>query len=149
MSIRTTKLVVPCFVLWAFGATAAPEDQAITVVTWGGPYERSQTKAYFEPFTALTGIQVNIDKYSGGLTELRRQVTEDDVTWNVVDMTMADNRAACKQGLLEPIDHSILEPALDGTPASEDFINGSLTRCGVPQIVYAMVMATTARRFRA
>ena len=56
-------------------------------------------------------------------------------------MTMADNRAACNQGLLEPIDHSMLLPALDGTPADQDFVDGALTECGVSQIVYAMVVA--------
>ena len=46
-----------------------------------------------------------------------------------------------RQGLLEPIDHSMLLPALDGTPADEDFVEGALTDCGVSQIVYAMVLA--------
>ena len=133
--------IISYIALCALGASAAPADEAITIVTWGGPYERSQTKAYFEPFTAQTGIGINIEKYSGGIAELRKQVQEGDVSWDLVDMTMADNRAACKQGLLEPIDHSILAPALDGTPAREDFIDGALTRCGVTQIVYAMVMA--------
>ena len=54
---------------------------------------------------------------------------------------MADNRAACRQGLLEPIDHSLLHPAPDGTPAAGDFVDGALTECGVAQIVYAMVAA--------
>ena len=35
----------------------------------------------------------------------------------------------------------MLLPALDGTPADEDFVDGALTECGVSQIVYAMVMA--------
>lgn len=127
--------------LWGLAIPAAAADHAITIVSWGGPYERSQTKAYFEPFTAQTGIQINIEEYGGGLAELRKQVNEDNVTWDLVDMTMTDNRAACKQGLLEPIDHSMLAPAPDGTPAKEDFIDGALTRCGVTQIVYATVLA--------
>ena len=124
-------------------AAAASTDpyRAITVVSWGGPYERSQRKAYFEPFTKATGIRIDIERYDGGLEELRRQVNGGDVGWDLVDMTMADNRAACRQGLLEPLDHSRLHPAPDGTPASGDFIDGALTECGVAQIVYAMVAA--------
>lgn len=125
----------------AAAASAAEEDRAITVVSWGGPYEHSQVKAYFEPFTERTGIRIDIERYDGGLEELRRQVRGGDVTWDVVDMTMADNRAACRQGLLEPIEHSQLLPAPDGAPADEDFIDGALTECGVAQIVYAMVVA--------
>ena len=125
----------------ATDAAAADPYRAITVVSWGGPYERSQVKAYFEPFTKVTGIRVEVERYDGGLDELRRQVEGGEVAWDLMDMTMADNRAACRQGLLEPIDHSRLHPAPDGTPAARDFIDGALTECGVAQIVYAMVAA--------
>ena len=114
-------------------------DRTITVATWGGPYEYSQLKAYFEPFTSETGIQIKIERYNGGLSELQRQVAGGEIAWDLMDMTMADNRAACKQGLLERIDHAFLSPAPDGTPADEDFVDGALTDCGVSQIVYAMV----------
>ena len=131
--------------LWLVGpgAHAASEasDRTITVATWGGPYEHSQVRAYFEPFTKKTGIRIRTERYEGGLAELRRQVGSGEITWDLVDMTMADNRAACNQGLLESIDHSMLLPALDGTPADEDFVEGALTECGVSQIVYAMVAA--------
>ena len=131
--------------LWFFGigahAAAETPDRTLTVATWGGPYEHSQEQAYFEPFTKKTGIRVETERYGGGLEELRRQVGSGEITWDLLDMTMADNRAACIQGLLEPIDHSMLLPALDGTPADEDFVDGALTECGVSQIVYAMVVA--------
>ena len=115
--------------------------RAITVATWGGPYQYSQEKAYFEPFTKEFGIDINIERYDGGLVELRRQVGNGETKWDLIDMTMADNRAACRQGLLERIDHAILLPAPDGTPAEQDFIDGALTECAVSPIVYAMVVA--------
>ena len=104
-------------------------------------------KAYFEPFTAKTGIRIDVERYNGGLVELRRQAAEGAVVWDLMDMTMADNRAACKQGLLEPIDHTLLLPAADGTPGRRDFIDGALTECGVAQIVYATVMAYNRNAF--
>ena len=124
-------------------ATASRSARAITIASWGGPYERSQVKAYFEPFTRKTGIRIDIERYDGGLAELKGQMTEagGETAWDLVDMTLADNRAACRQGLLEPIDHSRLLPAPDGTPPAEDFIDGALTECGVAQIVHAMVVA--------
>ena len=113
----------------------------------GGTYGESQVHAFFQPFTLRTGQTIKVERYTCGLDELRRQVDDGRVTWDVVDMTLADNRAACEQGLLEPIDHSILLPAPDGTPASEDFIEGSFTTCGVAQIVHAMVLAYDIRTF--
>lgn len=139
--MRAIVLIISLATLCALGAGTTRADDSITIVSWGGPYERSQRKSYFEPFTARTGIEIKVEQYSGGITELRSQVNAGEVTWDLIDMTMAHNRAACEQGLLEPLDHSILEPGLDGTPASADFIDGALTRCGVTQIVYAMVMA--------
>ena len=136
-------LCIALLVPFAVHADAASRtaDRTITVATWGGPYEHSQEKAYFEPFTKETGIRIRTERYDGGLAELRRQVDGGEIDWDLVDMTMADNRAACNQGLLEPVDHSMLLPALDGTPAEEDFVDGALTECGVSQIVYAMVVA--------
>ncbi len=140
---RLAALLIAALCLAGAGSQAASEEQerVITVATWGGSYERSQVMAYFEPFTQATGIRIRIERYDGGLAELRRQLDAGDIAWDVVDMTMADNRAACRLGLLEPIDHSMLQPGLDGVPAHRDFVDGALTECGVSQIVYAMVAA--------
>ena len=54
-------------------AAAQPRD-SITVVSWGGPYEHSQRKAYFEPFTDSTGVAIEVEQYNGGIEELREQV---------------------------------------------------------------------------
>ena len=140
---KDAGLGVALLCLAALGATAVSEasDRVITVATWGGPYEHSQEKAYFEPFTKKTGIRIETARYGGGLAELRRQVGGGESTWDLLDMTMAENRAACRLGLLEPIDHSMLLPALDGTPAGEDFVDGALTECGVSHVAYALVVA--------
>ena len=134
-------LMIACLAGTASQASSDDQERSITVATWGGSYERSQVKAYFEPFTEMTGITIRIERYNGGLAELRQQLDAGKVSWDVVDMTMADNRAACRLGLLEPIDHSALQPGLDGVPADDDFVDGALTECGVSQIVYAMVAA--------
>ena len=135
-------------VLWLAGAgTSAASDRTLTVATWGGAYEYSQKKAYFEPFASKTGIRIRTARYNGGLAELRRQRRSGAIAWDVIDMTKADNRAACKLGLLEPIDHSILLPAMDGTPADRDFVDGALTECGVSHIVYATVIAYNRNAF--
>lgn len=143
IACRCAALGIASLWLVAFFASADSEtsNRGITVATWGGAYEHSQVKAYFEPFTRETGVRIDIERYNGGLAELRRQRNGGDIAWDLVDMTMADNRAACKQGLLERIDHSLLASAPDGTSADEDFVDGALTECGVSQIVYAMVTA--------
>jgi len=122
---------------------------SLTVVSWGGSYEYSQTRAYFEPFTEKTGIRIDVEQYTGGIDELRRQVESGEVTWDVIDLVKSDSLRACELGLLEPIDHDMLPPAPDGTPAREDFYDGALTRCSVGEVIYATVLAFDARAFPA
>lgn len=122
---------------------------SLTVLTWGGAYERSQTKAYFEPFTALTGVEIRTEQYNGGIDELQQRVKSGDVPWDVIDLVKSDSLQACDRGLLEPIDHDALPPAPDGTPAREDFYAGALTRCSVAEVIYATVLAFDASAFPA
>lgn len=129
---------------WLSDGLAAP---SLTIVSWGGAYERSQREAYFEPFTAATGIEIEVKRYNGGVEELRKQVNSGNVTWDLVDLVMSDNLLACDEGLLEPIDHSKLAPSPEGIAASEDFFAGALSRCGVSQVIYSTVLAYDTRAF--
>ena len=121
--------------------------ETLTILSWGGAYEYSQTEAYFKPFTAKTGIDIRVESYDGGLDELRQQHVAGQVRWDLIDLVGADNLQACEQGLLQVIDHEQLPSALDNTPASEDFISGGLTSCGVSQIISATVLAYNENAF--
>ena len=122
-------------------ATATPaKADSITVVSWGGAYTQSQIKAYHRPWEKLTGNKVNSEDYSGGLAEIRAQVEAGNVTWDIIDVETRDAVRGCDEGLFEPIDPSILPPAPDGTPATEDFIEGTLIECAVASIVWSTVI---------
>jgi putative spermidine/putrescine transport system substrate-binding protein len=82
-----------------------------------------------------------METYNGGLDELREQVETANVVWDVVDFELSDLVRACREGLLEKIDHGTLPAGLDGSPAAEDFIPGAFTDCGVGQTVWATVVA--------
>ena len=118
-------------------AHAAP----LTIVSWGGAYEASQSEAYFKPYTAKTGTSIKTLAYSGGIQQLREQVESQSSNWDLIDLVIADNIEACESGLLEKIDHSLLPPSPTGVAAHEDFLPGVLTPCGVGQIVSATVLA--------
>ena len=121
------------------GVTAASAAGEVNVISWGGAYTKSQVKAYHEPFTKETGIKVNSIDYNGGLAEVKAQVEAGNVTWDVVDVELSDAVRGCDEGLLEKFDHSALPAAPDGTPATEDFIDGSLTDCAVASIVWSTI----------
>jgi putative spermidine/putrescine transport system substrate-binding protein len=124
------------------------DDGVLTVVTWGGSYEASQRAAYFRPFTEATGIPVEIIRYDGGLSALRAHLAENETPhWDVIDMLMADAQSACDAGLLEPFDAEILAPAPDGTPARDDFADGTIMDCAVAQLVFSTVIVYDDRAF--
>ncbi|WP_404385895.1 extracellular solute-binding protein [Caenispirillum salinarum] len=133
----------------AFGATTAANAETLNIVSWGGAYTMSQQKAYHEPWMEKTGDEIiNIDKSGNALSGLRAQTMAGNVTWDLVDMLPADALVACAEGMIEPIPHDeLLADAPDGTPPSEDFIEGSLTECFIPQIVYSNIVAFNTEMF--
>jgi putative spermidine/putrescine transport system substrate-binding protein len=123
-----------------FGLVSVAQAQdAITAVSWGGAYAKSQIKAYHEPFTQKTGIKVNSVDYNGGLAEIKAQVEAGNVSWDIVDVELSDAVKGCDEGLLERIDASTLPPAPDGTPAEKDFLPGTISDCAIATIVWSTI----------
>jgi putative spermidine/putrescine transport system substrate-binding protein len=113
--------------------TALAADE-LTIVSWGGAYQQSQRKAFFEPFMQ-EGNKVTEEEYNGEIAKIRAMVEANAVTWDVVDVDTQTALAACAEGILETIDWSKL-----GLDRSQ-FIGGDLQDCAVPNIVYATVIA--------
>ena len=128
--LATTALTV------AAGAVAAQE---MTIVSWGGAYSKSQLKAYHEPYSEKTGVTIiNDDSSAEAVAKLRAMNEAGNITWDVVDVVAADALRLCDEGLAMEIDpDTMLAPAPDGTPASEDFGDLLVGDCFIPQIVYS------------
>ncbi len=141
--LKKTALTIAVTALVATSAHAG----SITVVSWGGAYTKSQVEAYHKPWIAKTGNQIISEDYNGGLAEVKAQVEAGNVTWDVVDVELSDAVRGCDEGLLEPIDKSILPPAPDGTPAEQDFIEGALQDCAVANIVWSTIYAYDKSKF--
>ena len=123
------------------GLTAPALAAEVTVMSWGGAYTKSQVEAYHKPFTAETGIKVNSVDPDNPATPIKAQVEAGNVTVDVADVEFSDAVRLCDEGLLEEIDLSMLPAAPDGTPASEDFIDGAIQDCAVANIVWSTVFA--------
>jgi putative spermidine/putrescine transport system substrate-binding protein len=124
-------------------SAAAQDPVSLTVVSWGGAYTASQQRAYHSPFMELNPhvTIINDDGSANALAGLRAQAQAGNVTWDLVDMLPSDAQLACDEGIILQIDHDeMLAAAPDGTPASQDFLPGSLGECFIPQIVYSTVL---------
>jgi len=138
MKLKTVLLATAAATMFAGAASAAG---SITAVSWGGAYTKSQVEAYHKPWTAKTGNTVVSEDYSGGLAEVKAQVDAGNVTWDIIDVELADAVRGCDEGLFEEIDASALPAGSDGTPATEDFIPGAITDCAVANIVWSTIFA--------
>ena len=124
---------------------AAAADVPINVVTWGGDFTAAQKVAFADPFTAETGVRVNlIDADSVGAV-IKAQVAAGNVTTDVASLGQADAERLCDEGLAEPIDPALIVAGADGTAAADDFLPGGLSDCFVATDVYSTVIGYDAR----
>src|SRR6056297_1722062 len=125
------------------GAGAGGAQEPLTVVSWGGAYERAQRAAVFAPFTRATGIPVRVARYDGDRATLKRRAATEG--WDVIDMLEPAAISACEAGLLRRLDYgAILD---DPRAARADFAPARLRPCSLPQNVFATVMAYDDRAF--
>ena len=88
------------------GGAALAKEMVFT--SWGGTTQEAQKKAWVEPFEKQSGVTVKLD----GPTDygkLKAMVDSGNVDWDVVDVEGDFAVAAAKQGLLEPLDFSVID----------------------------------------
>jgi spermidine/putrescine-binding protein len=125
-------------------AVQCPEgNYELVIVSWGGAYEASQEKAYYQPYMkACPNVSIVQESASNeAVAKLRAQAEAGNVTWDVVDTLISDAIRLCDEGLVLEIDHDEwLAPAPDGTPASEDMADSMQSDCFIPNIVYSTLL---------
>ncbi|MFK7996528.1 MAG: ABC transporter substrate-binding protein [Granulosicoccus sp.] len=87
---------------------AIAQEKTVTIASWGGSYQEAQSKALFEPAAAKTGIVVKQETY-GGMSDVRLQVSSGAVSLDIVASGSGSAARAGAEGLLEPLDYSIID----------------------------------------
>lgn len=90
------------------GSAAMAQDKTVTIASWGGTYQEAQSKALFEPAAAATGIMVKQETY-GGMSDVRLQVSSGSVSLDIVASGSGSAARAGAEGLLEPLDYSVID----------------------------------------
>lgn len=127
----------------AFSASA----QELTVMSWGGAYGAAQTEAHVKPWSAASGFPAKMVDSDNPATPIKAMVEAGNVTIDVASLEYADAIRLCDEGLLEPISIDDLPAGADGTPASEDFLPGAVTECGVSTDIWSTVYAYDDTKF--
>lgn len=139
MKLRKSLMATTALTVAAGMAVAQDMPMEMTIVSWGGAYTKSQQNAYHTPYSEMTGVTIiNDDSSAEAVAKLRAMNEAGNITWDVVDVVAADALRLCDEGLAMEIDFdTMLAPAPDGTPATEDFGDLLVSDCYIPQIVYS------------
>ncbi|RKF12934.1 extracellular solute-binding protein [Roseovarius spongiae] len=132
--MTTTALTV------AAGMAHAEMADSLTLVSWGGAYQASQTKAYADPYKEMhPEVEIVWDESSNeAVAKLRAMNEAGNITWDVVDVVASDAIRLCDEGLAMEIDpDEMLAEGDDGSSAEDDFGDLLVSDCFIPQIVYS------------
>ncbi|RBP79117.1 ABC transporter substrate-binding protein [Marinomonas rhizomae] len=83
-------------------------QESINFVSWGGSTQDAQTEAWALPFTGKTGIKV-IQDGPTDYGKLKAMVESGNVQWDIVDVEADFAYRAAAEGLLEPLDFSVID----------------------------------------
>jgi putative spermidine/putrescine transport system substrate-binding protein len=124
----------------AFSTVEVPKASAadqLTIVSWGGAYQESQRKAYYEPYMKEKGIKIVEEEYDGELGKLQAMKDAGNVTWDVIDVDSAHALRGCDEGLLEQLDYSKIGD-------KSKFLPNTALDCAVGTIAYSTIFAYNA-----
>src|SRR6185295_4931885 len=103
ISRRNTLALAAGAVVAPFVHPAGAQGRTLYVNSYGGVWETSWRKAFFDPFTAQSGIQI---KTVPGVSfaKLKAQVQSRNYDWDVVNIGDVEYAQAALEGLLEKVD---------------------------------------------
>ncbi|SLN66411.1 Putrescine-binding periplasmic protein precursor [Roseovarius litorisediminis] len=131
---RTLGLTLAASLL---GTAVYAQEKTVTIASWGGSYQEAQSKALFDPAAANTGIIVKQETY-GGMSDVRLQVSSGAVSLDIVASGSGSAARAGAEGLLEPLDYSIIDVSTFYPTLKSEFCVGG----DVFSTVYAWNTAT-------
>ena len=119
---------------------ALAADAEVVYATWGGSWADAMRKAWFEPFTAQTGIKVRtIDGPDYG--KIRAMVRANNTEWDVAEVNPDFQWIGPKEGLVEKLDFSIIP--------TDQLVKGPnlLTDYSLPEAFWSRVIAYNTNKF--
>jgi len=137
IGISTAALAAVGAILFA-GAAPAADPAEVVIASYGGSFQDAQDKAFFQPFAKATGAKV-IATTGSGYAKAKAMEQSGNITWDVVSAESTSYVNEVKDGLLQPIDYSVVKA--DGIPA--EFRD----KYGVAYIKFGMNLAWSKDKF--
>jgi putative spermidine/putrescine transport system substrate-binding protein len=90
-----------------FVHTSMAKGKTLRICSYGGSYQESQRKAFFEPFADKFGVKI-IEASGGDIAKVKAQVENRAYEWDVVDLETRHVARGEIENLLEPIDTNVV-----------------------------------------
>jgi len=108
-TVRVPTLAEPMTLEEIEAALEPLRGRELVVVSWGGAWQRTQTKAQLDPFAEKFGIKV-IQESPTDLAKIMAMVDAGNTTWDVVDVETRQPEMLGPRGYLEELDYTIIDP---------------------------------------
>lgn len=119
------------------GARAQGRSRVV-FASWGGSWEAAMRRAWFEPFTQRTGIDV-VTASGNTYGRIEAMVQARRTEWDVVEVNPDFQIIGAERNLLEPIDFNLVDRSIIMQG------RGMITEFSVPQVLFSRVMFHASR----
>ncbi|WP_181166035.1 MULTISPECIES: ABC transporter substrate-binding protein [unclassified Mesorhizobium] len=136
-TLKTLRTVAAAFAL-AISSISVVHAQDVVIVSSGGEWQEAQDKALWAPAAKALGITYAQDT-SQSWAEARAQVESGSVTWDIIQISIAEEPLARAAGILEKLD--------DGVYNRADFVPGSSTDHCVAVSNYSTLIAWNKKTY--
>lgn len=145
MEIRGTRRTLLKAAMAGAAVLSAPsiiraQSRKLVYATWGGSWETALRKAWFDPFTKATGIEV-VTATGNTYGKLRAMVEAGSVEWDVVEVDPDLQYMDRELNVLEKLDFGKIDTAnvMEG--------KGIFTDVAVPQVLWSVVNFYNTKTF--
>ncbi|WEF23080.1 ABC transporter substrate-binding protein [Paracoccus sp. S3-43] len=143
----TRRLIAGAALALLAAGAAAAQDGQIAITTYGGAFGEALNESLVKPFTQETGIGATMIDNDDPPAKLKAEVEAGNVTSAIYDVEQSDVIALCDEGLIEPIDPTILQAGADGSAAADDYLPQALHDCATAIMVWSTVIAYDTEAF--
>ncbi len=116
----------------------AQDNKRIVYANWGGSWETAMKKAWWEPFTKDTGIQV-VGASGNTLGRLQAMVDAKKVEWDLIEGLPELARVGGEKGLLEKLDFNIIDRSQ--IMKRPEFFNDY----SVPEVIFGRILTYSTK----
>lgn len=122
----------------AAGIPAWGANDKVVYATWGGSWEEAMRRAWADPFTEETGIPV-VTVPGNTLGRLQAMVDSGNTEWDVIEANPELAIVGARNGLLEPIDFSVVDRSLIMDKP------GMITDYSVPELQFGRLLVYSSK----